>query len=82
MHRDRSEGGWSELKGKAKRQWDKFNDKPLDGLNINRDNLDEDVYGTQKIKKERADKHLENVENMLQNMTVEDSNNVKPFVRK
>ena len=51
-------------------------------LNINRDNLDEDVYGTQKIKKERADKHLENVENMLQNMTVEDSNNVKPFVRK
>ena len=67
-NKDRSEGGWSELKGKAKKQWDRFNNKPLDDIDVKRNALDEDTYDQKKIKKERADKHLQNVQNLLQGM--------------
>ena len=76
-NKDRSEGGWSELKGKAKKQWDKFNNKPLDDVDVTRNGLDEDTYDQKKIKKDRADKHLQNVQNMLQGMENNHKKNLK-----
>ena len=76
-NKDRSEGGWSELKGKAKKQWDRFNNKPLDDVDVTRNGLDEDTYDQKKIKKDRADKHLQNVQNMLQGMENNHKKNLK-----
>ena len=76
-NKDRSEGGWSELKGKAKKQWDRFNNKPLDDVDVTRNGLDEDTYDQKKIKKDRADKHLKNVQTMLQGMENNHKKNLK-----
>ena len=76
-NKDRSEGGWSELKGKAKKQWDRFNNKPLDDVDVTRNGLDEDTYDQKKIKKDSADKHLQNVQNMLQGMENNHKKNLK-----
>lgn len=69
IHKDSDEGGLAELKGKAKRQWGKFNDKPLDSMNVNRDNVEGDLHHIQKNKKTRADKHLQEVQDILQVMS-------------
>ncbi|MES2500670.1 MAG: hypothetical protein V4570_09045 [Pseudomonadota bacterium] len=55
MHGNKDENGWFELKGKAKRQWDKVNNKSFDKPNLDR--YEEDIYSTKKDKKHRPDKH-------------------------
>ncbi len=79
MHRDRNDDNWPELKGKPRQQKARFNHKPLDNLDVKRNNLDEDADDLQKIKKDRADKHLRNVQNMLQGMTTYHNKNLKPL---
>lgn len=70
MRRDKNgDDNWPELKAVAKQQKTRLGHKPLDNLNVQRNNLDEDADDLHKIKKNRADKHLRNVENMLQSMT-------------
>lgn len=79
MHRDRNDDDWPELKGRAKQQRTRLSHKPLDNLDVKRNNLDEDAGDLQKIKKDRADKHLRNVQNMLQGMENNHKKNGKPF---
>ena len=79
MNRDRNDDNWPELKGKSKQQRDRFNHKPLDNLDVKRHDLDEDTDDLKKIKKDRADKHLRNVQNMLQGMENNHKKNGKPF---
>ena len=71
MHKDRNQNKWSELKSKAKNHWNHLNDKPLDRLNIARNRADEDVYDSQKIKSDRADKHLKNVNHLLEALSLD-----------
>lgn len=79
MHRNRNDDNWPELKGRAKQQGTRLSHKPLDNLDVNRNNLDEDAHDLQKIKKDKADKHLRNVQNMLQGMESNHKKNLKPF---
>lgn len=70
MRRDKNgDDCWPELKAVAKQQKTRLNYKPLDSLNVQRNNLDDGADDLQKIKKNRADKHMRNVQNMLQSMT-------------
>lgn len=70
MRRDKNgDDNWPELKSVPKQQKTRLSHKPLDNLNVQRNNLDEDTDDLHKIKKNRADKHLRNVQNMLQGMT-------------
>ena len=70
MHKDRNQNKWTDLKNKAKNHWINLNDKPLSRLNIERNRSEEDVYNAQKIKNDRADKHLKNVNNLLKVMSL------------
>lgn len=79
MHKDRNDDDWPELKGKPRQQRTRLSHKPLDSLDVKRNNLDEDADDLQKIKKDRADKHLHNVQNMLQGMTKNHKKKLKPF---
>ena len=79
MHKDRNDDDWTELKGKPRQQRTRLSHKPLDSLDVMRNNLDEDADDLQKIKKDRADKHLHNVQNMLQGMTKNHKKKLKPF---
>lgn len=79
MHRNRNDDNWPELKGKPKQQGTRFSHKPLDNLDVKRNNLDDNVDDLQKIKKDRADKHLHNVKNMLQGMATYHKKNFKSF---
>ena len=71
MHKDRNQNKWTDLKNKAKNHWINLNDKPLSRLNIERNRSEEDVYNAQKIKNDRADKHLKNVNNLLKVMSLD-----------
>ena len=75
MHKDRNQNKWVEFKSKAKNHWNHLNDKPLNALNIERNRSEEDVYNAQKIKSDRADKHLKNVNCLLEVMSMENFNN-------
>ena len=70
MHRDRNNGNWTELKAKRHDKFDnpKFDDAPLDSLNMKHSHLDDDPHDIQKIKKDRAAKQLSDVKNMFKNM--------------
>ena len=68
MHKDRNQNKWVELKSKAKNHWHKLHDKPLKGLNAEHNRSEEDVYNAQKIKSDRAEKHLKNVNHLLEAM--------------
>ena len=82
MHKNRNEGGWTALKDKAKRQWDKFNDQAVSGLNVKQHHLDEDFEDTQKNKNKRAEKHLKNGRNIVEIMSGDEAKTIKPFPRK
>ena len=71
MHRDRKNGTWPELKSKHHDKSDKpkFEDEPLDSLNVVHSHLDGETHDTQKVKKDRAAKHLSRVQNMLKDMS-------------
>ena len=71
MHKDRNQSKWAELKSKAKNHWSNLNDKPLNRLNIERNRSEADVYDAQKIKSDRADKHLKNVHHLLEAMSMD-----------
>ena len=75
MHKDRNQNKWIELKSKAKNHWNNLNDKPLNRLNIERNRSEEDVYDAQKIKNDRAVKHLKNVHHMLSAMSMDNLDN-------
>ena len=71
MHKSRNQNKWAELKSKAKNHWNNLNDKPLNQLNIERNSSKEDVFDAQKIKSDRADKHLKNVHHLLEAMSMD-----------
>lgn len=75
MHKDRNQNKWAEFKTKAKNHWGNLNDKPLNCLNIERNRADEDIYNAQKIKTDRADKHLRNVNHLLEAMALDNQKN-------
>ena len=75
MHKDRNQSKWAELKSKAKNHWSNLNDKPLNRLNIERNRSEEDVYDAQKIKSDRAVKHLKNVHQLLEAMSMDNFKN-------
>ena len=65
MHKDRNHGSWPELKAK---RHDKFDDAPLDSLNVMLSHLDGESHDIQKVKKDRAAKQLSRVKNMFKDM--------------
>ena len=81
MHRDRNHGTWPELKAKRQNKFEnskqdrpkfsnpKFDDAPLESLDTRRNQLDDEAWDAQKIKKDRAAKQLADVENMFKNMS-------------
>lgn len=75
MHKDRNQNKWAELKSKAKNHWNSLNDKPLNRLNVERNRSNEDVYNAQKLKTDRADKHLKNVNYLLEAMSLDSLKN-------
>lgn len=71
MHRDRNHGNWTELKAKRHDKFDnpKFDDAPLESLNAMHSHLDDEARDIQKVKKDRAARHLSQVQQMLKGMT-------------
>ncbi len=66
MHEDRNNGNWPELKGKRQRA--RLDDDSLGTLK-NKHNLPEaDKHSLHKIKKERAERQLSNVQNIFDAM--------------
>jgi uncharacterized protein YjbJ (UPF0337 family) len=58
MNKDRIEGNWKQLKGKAKQQWGKLTDDDLDQIEGNYEMLSgrlQEAYG---LSKEEADKNI------------------------
>lgn len=77
MHHDRNHGTWSELKAKRHDKFDnpKFDDEPLDSLSVMHSNLDGESDDIQKVKRDRAVKQLNRVQNMFKDMTDYAENN-------
>jgi hypothetical protein len=71
MHRDRNHGTWPELKAKRHDKFDnpKFNDAPLDSLNVMHSHIDGESHDIQKVKKDRVAKQLSRVQNMFKDMS-------------
>ena len=76
MNHDRKNGTWPELKAKhhdksdkPKHENQKFEDELLDSSNEVHSRLDGEMHDTQKVKKDRAAKHLSRVQNMLKDMS-------------
>ena len=65
MHRDRNTGSWPELKAK---RHNKFDDAPLDSLDVMHSHLDGETHDVQKIKKDRATRQLARVQGMFKDM--------------
>ena len=65
MHRDRNNGTWPELKAK---RHNKFDEAPLESVDILRGHLDGEIHDIQKVKKDRAAKQLDHVQNMFKDM--------------
>jgi hypothetical protein len=65
MHRDRNHGTWPELKA---RRHNKFDDEPLDSLNVMHGHLDGGFHDIQKLKKDKAAKQLSRVKTMFKDM--------------
>jgi hypothetical protein len=65
MHRDRNSGSWPELKAK---RHNKFDNEPLDSSDAIHSHSDKDSHETQKVRKDRATKHLTRVETMFKDM--------------
>jgi hypothetical protein len=65
MHLDRNHGTWTELK--AKRQ-SKFDDAPLESLDMKHNHFDGETHDIQKVKKDRAAKQLTRVQQMFKAM--------------
>ena len=87
MHHDRNHGTWSELKARRPDKFDqpKFDDTPLNSLNIKRSNSDDEALEIQKVKKDRAAKQLSRVKAMFKDMVEhsdEQSNKLKLSVIK
>lgn len=70
MHRDRNNGTWPELKAKRHDKFDnpKFDDVPLERLDVMHGHLDGETHDIQKVKKDKAAKHLSRVQNMFRDM--------------
>ncbi len=66
MHQDRNNGNWPELKGK--RQRIKLGDDSLAVLNTKHQQPDGNTHNLHKIKKERAERQLSNVQNIFDAM--------------
>lgn len=69
MHKDRNEDRWSALRGKTKQRWDQLNHGPSKTLTVRENDLNMEGYDPQKIRKARADKHLRDLEKMLERMS-------------
>ena len=65
MHRDRNNGTWPELKAKRHHKYD---EAPLESVDILRGHLDGEIHDIQKAKKDRAAKQLDHVQNMFKDM--------------
>ena len=65
MHRNRDKGTWPELKAKPH---NKFDDAPLESVDEMHSPLNDEIPDSQKIKKDRAAKHLSQVQGMFKGM--------------
>ena len=75
MHRDRNNYSWSELK--AKRNNSKFDDAPIEAVNVVDDDLVGTAHDTRKEKNDRAIRQLDGVKNMFKDMADYDRKQVK-----
>ncbi len=82
MHRNRNDDNWLEGKKNDKRRRDQIDDHPLQSLgakqvNSNVQDLNEDIHHAHKTQKDRAAKHLLDVQNMLEGMVNNNAKNIK-----
>jgi len=69
MSWNRMEGSWTELKGQAKRQLQRFKHDESFLIDGKQDRIESKAHETLKIKKDKADKHLANLHGLLKNMS-------------
>lgn len=67
MNWNRSLGNWAELKGKAKKQIDRFKDSEFDFVDDHRYSFGKN-QGVHKHIKKSADEHLDHLNGLLKNM--------------
>src|SRR5450830_244606 len=68
MNWNRMEGSWTELKGQAKRQLQRFKHDESVLIDGKQDRIESKARETLKINKDKADKHLANLHGLLRNM--------------
>ena len=78
MHRNRNKGTWPELKAK---RHNKFDDAPLENVDEMHSPLNDEIPSSQKIKKDRAAKHLSPVQGMFKGMADYDNKKTKILMK-